>query len=155
MKNIVFLVTAPLTKRDYDRFDIINWINKGWTVKVFDFTKISKPDYWVHVKGDEITYNYEGLTIFSSKNYAYDAIKKIPIGTFFIDFLESNRIGYNVRKYVKKIGPIIRYNLGCYPIPNKSTIEKIKSVLTNPSLLFLFVNNKLFAPQKNFMIIML
>ena len=136
MRNVIYLVTSPLSKRDYDRFGIETWIERGWNVMVLDFTKFSKPDYWDHIKGDEISYNFEGLNIFSNKKDAYKSLRQLNRKTLFIDFLESNSVGRNIKNYVKKIGPVLRCCLGCYPNAKSSFVGKIKTVLSNPSIVF-------------------
>ena len=45
-KQVIYLISSPLSVRDYERFGISNWINANWKVKVFDITKFYlNPDY--------------------------------------------------------------------------------------------------------------
>ena len=47
MKRIViYLLSQPLSYRNYERFGIRFWLERDWEVKVFDFTLLLYPIYW-------------------------------------------------------------------------------------------------------------
>ncbi len=46
MKKIVYIISQPLDERNYDRFGIHAWIDKGWHVEVWDFTPWLLPAVW-------------------------------------------------------------------------------------------------------------
>ena len=54
-KNVTYLIRSPLSSRDYARFGIDEWKNRGWNVRVFDFTKILNRRFWSYVGGDQLT----------------------------------------------------------------------------------------------------
>ena len=65
MNNLViYLITQPLSDRNYDRFGIRYWLERNWKVKVYDFSMLLYPIYWDFVKGYEISCNFNGLYIF-------------------------------------------------------------------------------------------
>ena len=66
-KHVVYLVTSPLSKRDYNRFGIQHWLDRGWEVKVLDFTKFLKPKFWDYVDGTTLSIVFKGLTIFEEE----------------------------------------------------------------------------------------
>ena len=41
---VVYLVSSPLSDRDFNRFGIGRWIERGFNVKVLDFTMLLKPN---------------------------------------------------------------------------------------------------------------
>lgn len=46
MRKIVYLVEQPLDERNYDRFGIQAWNDKGWDVEIWDFTPWVHPSVW-------------------------------------------------------------------------------------------------------------
>ena len=87
---VVYLITSPLSKRDYDRFGIQLWLDRGWEVKVFDFTKFLKPEFWSYVNGTTLSIDFEGLNIFEDENSALSSIGQLKAGAVFIDLISSS-----------------------------------------------------------------
>ena len=48
MRVVIYLITSPLSKRNYNRFGIQRWLDRGWEVKVFDFTKFLKSEIYTN-----------------------------------------------------------------------------------------------------------
>jgi hypothetical protein len=46
MSTVVYLIDQPLSPRNYDRFGIQTWFDRGWTVKVWDLTPLTQPRTW-------------------------------------------------------------------------------------------------------------
>ena len=46
MRRIVYLIEQPLDARNYERFGIQAWIDRGWHVEVWDLTPLSHPRVW-------------------------------------------------------------------------------------------------------------
>jgi hypothetical protein len=46
MKKIIYLLGQQLDERNYDRFGINTWIDRGWRVEVWDMTPLLRPIYW-------------------------------------------------------------------------------------------------------------
>ena len=46
MKKIVYLIEQPLDEWNYERFGIQTWINRGWSVEVWDLTPLVAPRVW-------------------------------------------------------------------------------------------------------------
>ena len=89
-KQVIYLITSPLSKRDYSRFGINRWLDRGWNVKVFDFTKFLKHEYWDYVDGESQSVDFEGLTIFEDIKSAIDSLENQEDGTVFIDIVSSS-----------------------------------------------------------------
>ena len=91
-RQVVYLITSPLSKRDYDRFGIQRWLDRGWDVKVFDFTKFLKPEFWSYVNGDKLSFDFGGLKIIEDENSALKLIENLEGKTVFIDIIGSTGI---------------------------------------------------------------
>ena len=76
-RQVVYLITSPLSKRDYDRFGIQRWLDRGWEVKVFDFTKYLKPEFWSYVNGDKLSVDFNSLKIFEDEKSALASVKAL------------------------------------------------------------------------------
>ena len=84
-KQVIYLISSPLSKRDFNRFGIINWIDAGWRVKVFDITKFLYPAYWQYIRGDQLSIKYKGLTIINNFIEIITLFKDIKGMVVFID----------------------------------------------------------------------
>jgi len=115
-KQVVYLITSPLSKRDYDRFGIQRWLDRRWNVKVFDFTKFLKPEFWDHVDGKKLSIAFEGLTIFDDLDSALSSIENLEDGAVFIDLLHtSSGTPQQMRHAAKKKGVSLKLKLGSLP----------------------------------------
>ena len=76
-KQVIYLISSPLSLRDFKRFDVQNWIDHGWKVKVFDITRFLNPEFWSYIDGDKLSINFEGLTIFHNINEVLSAISNL------------------------------------------------------------------------------
>jgi hypothetical protein len=104
-KLVVYLITSPLSKRDYDRFGIQCWLDRGWEVKVFDFTKFLKPEFWNFVDGTTLSIGFKGLNIFEDEYSALSSVRQLKAETVFIDIISSSsRAEQKTRQAAKKKG---------------------------------------------------
>ena len=85
-------------ERNFKRFGIKNWIDHGWKVKVFDVTKITSPEFWKHVDGKTISFNFEGLKIFNKIDELLFAINNLQNKVIFIDLLDFKSKSNIIRK---------------------------------------------------------
>ena len=46
MKKIIYLTDQPFDERNYDRFGIQAWLDRNWTVEVWDLTPWAQPRMW-------------------------------------------------------------------------------------------------------------
>jgi hypothetical protein len=115
-KLVVYLIISPLSNRDYDRFGIQRWLDRGWEVKVFDFTKFLKPEFWDYVDGTTLSIGFKGLNIFEDENSALSSIRQLKSGTVFIDIIHISRSEQNIRTTAKKKGIILKLKLGSLPV---------------------------------------
>jgi hypothetical protein len=149
--SVVYLVTSPLSKRDFDRFGIQNWINRGWRVQVFDFTKFLKPEFWDYVDGQKMSFEFAGLKIFEDEKSALDSLAVLEKGSVFIDVLSSSRAEQKIRQISQNIGLTLKMRLGLIPIhPNHSIVfSKIQMAMKDPRLLYSYFKNKIRLSHEN------
>jgi hypothetical protein len=124
-KSVVYLITSPLSKRDYDRFGIKCWLDRGWKVKVFDFTKFLKPEFWDYVDGTKLSIGFKGLNIFEDEISALSSIQQLKAGAFFIDRISWSSTENKIRLAAMKKGVIINLNLTSIPMSSQSTYFKL------------------------------
>ena len=96
-RQVIYLITSPLSKRDYDRFGIQLWLDRGWEVKVFDFTKFLKPEFLDYVGDEQLMYNYYGLKIVEDKISALTLLDSLDEGMIFIDYLFGSSAEQKIR----------------------------------------------------------
>ncbi len=46
MRKLVYIISQPFDERNYDRFGIQAWVDKGWHVEVWDLTPWLLPAVW-------------------------------------------------------------------------------------------------------------
>ncbi len=46
MKRLVYLIDQPFDERNYERFGVQTWLDKGWNVEVWDLTSWAFPSVW-------------------------------------------------------------------------------------------------------------
>lgn len=142
-KNVTYLIASPLSLRDYNRYGVDEWINRGWHVRVFDLTKILNRRFWSYVDGDQLSQDFSGLTVFETAKEAINEIKKIESNSVFIDFLGNRFFELKFRALAKKKGKTIKLHLGSLPAQPHSLFEKFQRVLLHPGVLAQFLINKL------------
>jgi hypothetical protein len=54
-RSVIYLIEQPLDERNYDRFGIQTWIDRGWRVEVWDLTPLSHPRVWREHRGQQPT----------------------------------------------------------------------------------------------------
>ena len=142
-KNVTYLIRSPLSLRDYTRFGIDEWKNRGWNVRVFDFTKILNQRFWSYVGGDQLTHRFSGLTVFETAKEAINEIEKIESNSVFVDLLGENFSELKFKALAKQ-RKIIQLNLGHHPgIEVAQTLfKKIQRAVLHPEVLFQFMVRK-------------
>ena len=145
-KLVVYLITSPLSLRDYNRFGIQRWLDRGWEVKVFDFTKFLKPEFWDYVDGTTLSIGFKGLNIFEDENSALSSIRQLKAGAVFIDLISSSRAEQKTRQAVHKKGIILKLKLGSLPVKQSDSsifFNMVQKALKNPVGFFPKVANKI------------
>ncbi|XDZ70402.1 hypothetical protein AB8879_10545 [Alphaproteobacteria bacterium LSUCC0744] len=153
-KNVVYLIKSPLSVRDYARFGIDAWIDRGWTVRIFDLSKILNKKYLDYMAGNEDAWTPSkgvvDLSVFKSSREALRKIECIESRCIFIDFLNQGFFQRKVRKMAKRQGIILELHLGSIPIAigKPSLIQKLHGLILRPNRLFQYIVNKIFYVSK-------
>ena len=57
-KQVIYLISRPLSSRNLERYGIKNWVNQGWKVKIFDVTSFLYPKFWRYVEENKLSVNF-------------------------------------------------------------------------------------------------
>jgi hypothetical protein len=145
-KQVIYLICSPLSQRDFKRFGIKNWADHGWKVNVFDVTFFLFQKFWRHVKGDKLSFNFEGLKIFHNIKELLCAFNNLQHKVVFIDFLGFSAEEMRIRKIARSHGVLVRPLVGSLPEPkNKKKILNFFRLIKNP----IFLMEKLIFFIKN------
>jgi len=132
-KQVIYLISSPLSKRDFDRFGITNWIDAGWKVKVFDITNFLYPEYWQHIRGDQLSIKFKGLKIINNFIEVITLFKDIDGKVVFIDLLKFSRMEEKIRNAAREHGPLVKIKLGSIPkVELKRDMLSLFFLLKNP-----------------------
>jgi hypothetical protein len=135
-KQVIYLISSPLVERDFVRYGIKKWINYGWKVKVFDFTKFLFPGFWKYVNGDKFSVNFEGLTIFQNVNEVLLILNNLQNKVIFIDNIGFSSLEQRIRKAAYDHGVLVRIKIGSIPEPKyKKNIPNFYLLIKNPIIL--------------------
>ena len=87
MRKIVYLIEQPLDERNFDRFGIQRWIDRAWTVEIWDFTPLAHPAVWRDfLQSKRALSEFSGYFPIASKSelkIRYAALGNID---YFVDF---------------------------------------------------------------------
>ena len=114
-KQVIYLISSPLSLRDFKRFGVQNWIDHGWKVKVFDITRFLNPKFWSYVDGDKLSINFEGLTIFQNINEILSALSNLQNKVVFLDYIGFSTTEIKIRKIASTHGILVQSRLGSVP----------------------------------------
>jgi hypothetical protein len=91
MRKIVYLIEQPLDKTNYDRFGIQTWITRGWTVEVWDLTRLAHPRVWEDfIESGRKLSKFEGYFPVASKGQLDYRFSRLGKTEYFIDFTGDN-----------------------------------------------------------------
>jgi hypothetical protein len=135
-KQIIYLISSPLSERDFKRFGIKNWGDHGWKVNVFDFTMFLFPKFWRYVEGDKLSVNFEGLKIFHNIKELLSDLNNLQSKVVFIDFLGFSVTEMRIRKIVRAHGVLVSMRVCSIPEPkNKKNILNLFRLINSPIVL--------------------
>ncbi len=130
MTKIIFLIASKFTKRDYDRFGLENFLNRGYKVEIWDFMPWVNRKYSSSFSHDfrlELIYTFKNRTISSKK------LSELNNNDVIIDFYRILE-NYGLLKFVNSI--LGHARLGDVPthFAKKSNIKILSSFLFKPYL---------------------
>jgi hypothetical protein len=122
MSKIVYLTDQPFDERNYDRFGIQAWIDRNWSVEVWDLTPWAHPRMWrdfTHYgrKPKRFT-GYFAISSWSELALRYRECKQIK---YFIDLTGESYQSLRVKLSLARAGAArIACALGSIPEPEPS-----------------------------------
>jgi hypothetical protein len=136
-KTVLYLISQPLDQRNFDRFGIRIWREKGWHVDIIDLTPLLYPKVWD-------SYVKDGKRVIADDNYfqitkksALDDILSKRTYVLYIDLVQ-NQMSYYLHLKLKllKAGTLcLRLMMGSMPLPKVSAVD-LKSL--NGTLFYKF-----------------
>ena len=107
MNKIIYLIEQPLDERNFNRFGIQNWINRGWGVEVWDLTPCAYPRVWVNfIQSGRKLSEFEGYFPIISKSQLKLRYANLEGFTHFIDETGDNYHSIPVKWHLIKMGGI-------------------------------------------------
>lgn len=86
MRTILYLIDQPLDERNYERFGIQAWKQRGWEVEVWDLTPLSYPRVWqAFIESGHKLQEFAGYFPVASKSHLEQRLSALPRIEYFID----------------------------------------------------------------------
>lgn len=85
IKRVIILVESPFNSRDYKRFGIESLKENGFSVEVWDLSRILRPKVYSDGTRPKI-HECGELTVFSEKKEAFQRISELGVSDFVINF---------------------------------------------------------------------
>lgn len=104
-KKIIYFLSSPFCRRDYDRFGIDIVRNNGFEVEVWDLTPVTDAEAYKTIKvPDPIDYKNANCRLFLNKDELYREIKKIGKDSLVITVFGIDYKTYFLYKELSKSG---------------------------------------------------
>lgn len=147
-KKIIYLVCSHVSKRDFKRLGIKNWIDHGWKVEVFDITKFLFPSFSKYINENKFNADFEGLIVFQNINEVLSTLNNLKNKVVFIDIIGFSSAEQRIRRVARDHGVLVRLKLGSIPEPKykKNTLNLfrlIKNPITLVEKLIFFFKKKI------------
>jgi hypothetical protein len=128
MSKIVYLIEQPLDERNYERFGIQAWIDRGWDIEVWDLTPLSYPQLWQnYIESGGKLKSFDGYYCMASATelkHRYAEPEKIR---YFIDLTGDHFYTIRVKMHLMKMGATrCIHSLGSIPTSIKRSDLKGK-----------------------------
>jgi hypothetical protein len=122
MKSLLYLVDQPLDERNFDRFGIQVWIDRGWTVEAWDLTPWIFPRVW----HDFLAFGrkprkFTGYHVVASVNDLKRNCARVGSPAYVIDFTSLTSRSLRAHWQLKRRGAIRTvFSVGTVPAPEGS-----------------------------------
>ena len=98
MRKIIYLIEQPLDERNFDRFGIQRWLDRAWTVEIWDFTPLTHPAVWRDfLESKRELSEFSGYHPIASKNQLKKRYAALGDLDFFIDFTGEGYVTLRVK----------------------------------------------------------
>ena len=99
-QRIVYLLSSPFCKRDYQRFGMAYFERSGYSVEIWDLTRFVDPDRARRMIPDPLT--HVRLCHFSSFEEVLQALRVLPANAFVINIINYGPSSYRLYKTLWK-----------------------------------------------------
>ena len=139
---VVYLVSSPLSDRDFNRFGIGRWIERGFNVKVLDFTMLLKPKYLKLFDSKPLLSSFNDVVMIKSIRMMKQLLKSYDDNCIFIDLIDDfSYLEFKIRRIIKKRGTLIQLKMIMFPtydaveIGIRRYLLKFKRVFADPTII--------------------
>ena len=119
IKNVVYIISQPFCRRNYDRFGVDTWLKRGWNVEIWDLTQFLYPGMYKDFAQREREYSdYKNNIRIKSVKEFMRVVKKSDPFMYYIDLLGDGLMQVILRRYLAWNGvKNIITRLGSIPSP--------------------------------------
>lgn len=122
VRKIVYLIDQPLDERNYDRFGIQAWLDRNWTVEVWDLTPLAHRQVWRNFhESKRVLKTFAGYFPLASRRELRDRFSKLGKIGCFIDFTGDYLCSLRVRLALARRGALrVTSAPGINPLPQET-----------------------------------
>jgi hypothetical protein len=107
MRKILYLIDQPLDERNFDRFGVQKWVERGWTVEVWDLTPLSHPHAWrAFIEAQGKLKDFEGYFPIASKRALRARYAALGPIEHFVDLSNENHRSFRVKRFLVRRGAV-------------------------------------------------
>ena len=135
MRKVVYLIEQPLDARNYDRFGIQAWIDRDWTVEVWDLTPWAHPRVWIDfLESEREIKQFAGYFPIASNKQLKARISKFAWAECFVDLTGEDYCSLRAKLPLIRRGALrIICATGSIPVPQddekSALISKMRKAL--------------------------
>ncbi len=119
MRSILYLTDQPFDQRNFDRFGVQTWMDRGWQVQVWDVTPLAHPRVWEeHLRLGGQLKEFAGYVLLSSKAEMRRALPTLRGFERFIDFAGDGTFSGRLKRRLVRMGLVrVSCSIGSIPEP--------------------------------------
>lgn len=121
MRRIVYLIEQPFDERNYQRFGVRAWTQRGWAAEVWDLTPCAHPDVWRDfiAHGKQVR-EFAGYYPIASIRALLVRLRAAGRVGYFIDLTTENFHTTRAKMLLKRLGVHrIACAVGSIPVPDR------------------------------------
>lgn len=105
MRRIVYLIEQPFDERNYERFGVQSWTQRGWAAEVWDLTPCAHPDVWRDflARGKQVR-QFTGYHPIASIRELVARLRSAGSIGYFIDLTTENFHTTRAKMLLKRLG---------------------------------------------------
>ncbi len=131
MKRVVYLIEQPFDERNFQRFGVQAWVDRQWSVEVWDLTPWAHPHVWQNFteRGHSLK-EFPGYFPLRSKSDLQRRLSGVTAIQYFIDLTGENFHSIRAKLALRRRGAArIVCAVGSIPLPDHDTSRGLLSRL--------------------------